>query len=785
MPRDLPFDGEEEVTERGGDTAYRIASAASRVARGGAYVTGGALIANNGGGIPAPPSELDSRNAGWARNADPDPDVPSPVITFPDPVQTDSPGSGGDASTTMPLPYGRTLDIQVGHPGDFDLDDYYPGLHMEDIPGLTLEPGPSEGGTPGAGFMPGTGVPDAVVPGVPELGAPDPGIPPSGFPGFEGVPGLGEGLPLPGNEGLGAPGEFGLPSPKDAFQTDIFDLPRFDLSPDSAVQAVARDSADADWGFDLIELVTRPGGGSDSGWFDGGSDGGIDGEFILDGVGGDMVFADGFGHAPAVDSQRDLDTPAGPDGFWIASDWDLDITVGDGSLLDDRLDQYLDWARSASAASDSLESVGRGPLDPGARTEAAPHGTEPGTDAAGSDAGVSPGPGVAASTAAAGPGAALGAAGPVPVPMSSGAIAPVPMVAAPIAPVPMAPTPVPPPVVVPVAVAPAVQPVAATPLQTTVQPDAATTPMAHVFHPPAGQSPLTAPPAQVPDLFQRPPQSPAHDPQSPTESLLPDTSTPVVPTTTAPTTTGATHTTTTRPDGSTTPSVVDASTTPSVDASTTVDGSTATSVGGSTPTSPDGSTTAPETTTGTDGSSTATMPETTTGGESAATTGESAGVTTTSPVTGETGTGDISTEPVGGTGSNGPVTGDRTPGGTPSAVEVPTHQAPTVDQPSAAVPTVSVPTQQPVVPEAPAQAPVAPQVQPTQLPVAPQVKPVADHGVPVPYDVHGVAATLYTDHSVAGAAGNGLTGDLSAGLLPHTVAVTGEPIIDHGHWVFM
>jgi hypothetical protein len=165
MARDLPFDGDEEVTERGGDTAYRIASATSRVARGGAYVTGGALIANNGGGVPAPPSELDSRNAGWAYSADPDPDVPSPVITFPDPdpVQSEAPGSAGDASTTMPLPHGPTFDIQVGRPGDFDLDDYYPGVHTEDIPGLTLVPGSPEGGAPGAEYMPGTGVPESRV----------------------------------------------------------------------------------------------------------------------------------------------------------------------------------------------------------------------------------------------------------------------------------------------------------------------------------------------------------------------------------------------------------------------------------------------------------------------------------------------------------------------------------------------------------------------------------------------------------------------------------------------
>ena len=94
---------------------------------------------------------------------------------------------------------------------------------------------------------------------------------------------------------------------------------------------------------------------------------------------------------------------------------------------------------------------------------------------------------------------------------------------------------------------------------------------------------------------------------------------------------------------------------------------------------------------------------------------------------------------------------------------------------------MSVPTQPPVVPDAPA----VPQPLPTQLPTAPQVKPVADHGAPVPYDMHAAAATLYTDPSVPGATDSGLTGDLSAGLLPHTVAVTESPIVEHGHWVFM
>ncbi|MBF6247528.1 hypothetical protein IU471_28770, partial [Nocardia elegans] len=52
MTRDLPFDDDTEVTEPGGDTAYKVASGVARVARAGAYVTGGALVASHGGGMP-------------------------------------------------------------------------------------------------------------------------------------------------------------------------------------------------------------------------------------------------------------------------------------------------------------------------------------------------------------------------------------------------------------------------------------------------------------------------------------------------------------------------------------------------------------------------------------------------------------------------------------------------------------------------------------------------------------------------------------------------------------
>lgn len=89
MTRDLPFDdgaAREEGSE-GSDTAYRIANGVARVARAGAYVTGGALVAANGTSREPGTSNADSRYAGWSQQTvptDPSPDAPSPIVTFPD-----------------------------------------------------------------------------------------------------------------------------------------------------------------------------------------------------------------------------------------------------------------------------------------------------------------------------------------------------------------------------------------------------------------------------------------------------------------------------------------------------------------------------------------------------------------------------------------------------------------------------------------------------------------------------------------------------------------------------
>ena len=825
MASDLPFDDEEEVAERGGDAAYRIASATARVARGGAYVTGGALIAANGGGVPASPEEVDSRNTGWAHNVDPDPDVPSPVVTFPDPepvAPQDMPfGSPGDASVTMPLPNG-TFDIQIGRPGEFGFEDLgsYDAPYMDQVPGLELIPGGPEGDFPGSGFVPetpGTGVPESNIPGLPELGPPEA---PGGMQGFDGIPGLGGdipglggGFPGAGNEGPGAPGGFELPAPGDAFKTDIFDLPGFGLNPAGQPKAVAQttDSGPSGWDFGVSDLLggaraDTGGSGDDGAWF----------EFSLDtgGSGFAGLALGGAGGSVQVESDMGVDISVGSGGIRVDSEWDFGIAADDAFSLDDQLDQYTGWMQAGATESPSgagqpgVAEPGR-PVDVDAvvtRDDAAiamGGNTGTGTGAASAQNAAVPAgtAGPATSGMSVAPAAAPAPLPSAPTPVAVAPVAPpAPVAVAPMAPVapapvppPVAPAPVPPPVA-PAAVVPAVQPVAATPLQTTVQPDVATSPVAHVFQAPAGPSPLTAPAAELPDLFHRPPQP--VQPDLPTAPVLPGDSLTVLPTTTAPVTTSDSvattpDTTTTGPDGSTT-------TGPS--GTTSNDGST-TSVGGSTTllpgvttspqdstTSPDGSTTPTELTETGGSSPTSASGESSTATEGS-TTGESGGVTTTAPGSSTGGSGST-TEPIGG-GTGAPSTGDQTSDTAPSTVDLPTQQIPTVDQsaPEAPtmeqpqVPTVSMPAQQPSMPDA--QLPTMPQTMPTPVP-APQVKPIAEHGaVVVPYDVHGVAtATPYTDHTVLGFAGGELTGDQSAGFMPHTVTVAEDPVPDPAFWVY-
>src|SRR2546422_178963 len=103
MTSDLPFDSDGTgADDSAGDTAYRVATGVARVARAGAYVTGGALVATNGGAAPVHPGgqRLDSWISAYTR--DPDADAPSPVVTFPDPDPNSTPPAPLHSSTPTP-----------------------------------------------------------------------------------------------------------------------------------------------------------------------------------------------------------------------------------------------------------------------------------------------------------------------------------------------------------------------------------------------------------------------------------------------------------------------------------------------------------------------------------------------------------------------------------------------------------------------------------------------------------------------------------------------------------
>ncbi|TCJ93645.1 hypothetical protein [Nocardia alba] len=444
MTRDLPFDDGAARAEgsEGSDTAYRIANGVARVARAGAYVTGGALVAANGTQREPGTSNADSRYAGWSQQtvpSDPSPDAPSPIVTFPDlaaelpplPVVPHAPvfAPPNPVASMVAAP-----DESVGRPEtpDSDGDESSSGLG---IPGYGYTQAGSDyhdtqnplpGATPDPGFdLPG-------FDGLPGDG---------GFPGFD-LPGTGNGLPgfdgLPGG-GIGIPGFDGLPG-------HGFGIP----------------------GYDSVGLPNGnlPGAHAPGGMFDG--IGNLDGAF--DGFAG---MFDGVGAMVTTDWQ--VDVHVGLDGVWATSQMKLDVQVGQ---VGDQLDDYGQW-------------LGGGLKVPGDTPSGSGLGT---SSSAGTGTSSSGAPGLPGSSSS---GLALPGT-PAPAPALAAPAAPVaatPFAAAPAqAPAPVAPVPAP---IAPAAPAPAAfNPVVSTPLQTTIQPDAASTPIANVFgnHAP---SPLTAPAASL------------------------------------------------------------------------------------------------------------------------------------------------------------------------------------------------------------------------------------------------------------------------------------------------
>ncbi|GAJ79031.1 hypothetical protein NBRGN_001_00010, partial [Nocardia brasiliensis NBRC 14402] len=314
MTRDLPFDDDAtEGAERTGDTAYRVATGVARVARAGAYVTGGALIAANGGGVPAAPgSRLDSMNTGWAHNSDPDSGAPSPVITFPDPVIEpaplnpqhspnlpvshgnsgfDLPGTAGGANFPLPTLHGDYNGTDAGLPGLPGTDSGH-GFGLPSLPSNAA----SSDGVPGLGGIPGT---DTAQSGGLQL----PGTPGNAPNHDLDLPG-GQGFGLPGH-GLGQAGHgFGLPGANGFVAPGSFDLPG------------------------AHPIAGTPSAGTPTG----------DGPF--DGVGGDNL-------GVFVGTSWQVDFGVGPNGIYFNSEMKVDVGVGQ---VGDQLDNFTDWLGSALPA---------------------------------------------------------------------------------------------------------------------------------------------------------------------------------------------------------------------------------------------------------------------------------------------------------------------------------------------------------------------------------------------------------------------------------------------------
>jgi|GEM_PF-4843809 len=570
MTRDLPSDADAgDVGDHAGDAAYRVASGVARVTRAGAYVTGGALIAAGGGTPTTPQSEDESQIAGWSVK-DPQPNAPSPVITYPDPSPESAPP--GPAHPAPPAsgipgpqdgPPGLYFHVQI-NPGPGD--DHVPGL--DQIPGMNGIPGTD--GTPGIGAIPntddgsGNGHHPPATGDVPGLGNGIPGL--GKIPGLGNIPGLGHGIPglgsnpgtggsipglhIPGltsgdgGSGLGLPGMHPAAAPIAADGSPGF-------SPESALSNLIHPAADLGGpsGFGPIDLGDNSaafGDGPDFAHFgadaavpQADSGAGLSG-FHLPGLeaGGSGLPGPGSGFdgvgsdfGAFADISTQLDAHAGLDGVWLTVDTQVHLGVGDIGQELDNFGSHGGWLGGAQAAPGSVPVMNSGLLGaqpamgdsglagiaaPGAAPAmpgtpgAAPAGpgavptafggvpTAPGTVPSVSTApgvpGAAPGSGVvlpgAAATSVPSFVSAPGPSMPAPAVGAPGAampsLAPAMSVAAPgsVAALPtISPTPVAavPPPVVPAPAAPAVapqaiaiaQPVAATPLQPSVHPDAA------------------------------------------------------------------------------------------------------------------------------------------------------------------------------------------------------------------------------------------------------------------------------------------------------------------------
>ncbi|MEU6581041.1 hypothetical protein [Nocardia sp. NPDC046763] len=485
MTRDLPFDDAADTGDNGGDAAYRIANGVARVARAGAYVTGGALIAAGGnhGGTPA--INHDSKNVGWSQVDDPQPNVPSPTVTFPD-LTADSVRPHHGPAAAAPV---------NGHFGP--LGDYQHGTDAGLFPSLDAIPAN-----------------DPAISGFHGLGLPDTDTGASGLPTYGPRPGWG--LPLDNStdqQADSAPAQPHLPTLDQQQPNFLQGLPGFQ-------QGLP--------GFGLPGATGMHLPGMNGASFAPGADTGLaDHSGAFDGVGSTA----GQGTGLFVGTDWSFDAHVGLDGAWIHSNLSMDVGVGAVGHQLDAYGQQLGQGISHIPANTTLPNNGGAPSLPGASTpnnlgqpfpsqgsatpaaansvpgqgmseaptgsastSAVPGSNSPGV-ASGSSLNLSGSPVGAPTTAAPSGPLSLGTT-PV-TPSASAAPVTFPPANAPVA-APVATAAVAPVVAAPVAV---VQPLAVTPLQTTIQPDAANQPIANLLSTHGGPSPLTAPAAVAPALF--------------------------------------------------------------------------------------------------------------------------------------------------------------------------------------------------------------------------------------------------------------------------------------------
>ena len=484
MTRELPYYYNADANEDAGDAAYRVASGVARVARAGAYVTGGALIASNGS--PAPQNEShNSRIAGWS-TADPHPDVPSPVVTYPDPSPDSVPPDLGTSVPAAPgLPEQQGTDAIPGFQWPFTESAPPPSVgDLSVVPGSSGEANPqwtpeSDGQIfPGSGtFMPEFGAGQGYsVPGLNPASAPAGGPgphEPGHFGEFDGADRFdyshsagmlpGQGLGLPGTNGLHIPGMNGF--------------------------------GPGGFGSGGVES----GDGSDAGLPAGGHGA------AFDGVG------DGAGFGVWLDVDSTFEAHIGADGVWVYAESTVQLSVGDvgdqidnfGHLLGDGFQQIPGTTGQGGHAVDpAADRLGHGVSDGSViGSTSAASGQSSATHAAGSAAAIrTVGHARTAGDSGrdVGPRRPVGVPGPAesrpdnecgrtPINFADSGSAAMPAPAA-------APAPV------------LAQPVAATPWQTTVQPEVASHPVANVFAAHPGPSPLTAPALAGPAWFHDRPQ---------------------------------------------------------------------------------------------------------------------------------------------------------------------------------------------------------------------------------------------------------------------------------------